>query len=280
MPSWFERRLLQVGQEVDEAGSRQLPEPELRGGQRQEEEQAPPDLTYEPHTVPLWEPLPGVADIISCDSEHALVELCGRRLRLDLRFPATEIEPFFSGGCWAGSVVWTASLVLCDVIAKATNTANAAATADDGSTASSLPSQLLSVRGCRVLELGAGCGIPGLLAHLLGARTVLLTEQPTVASLLERTVEGHFARAVEDGRLGAASLDWAAIANHQSSFDSSFPAWCRRPENQPGAGATENGGAQENQPCAQQYVGKSQSCMVNTVLVGRRCSGVGCDTLQ
>ena len=59
---------------------------------------------------------------------------------LDLRFPADEIEPIFSGGCWAGSVVWSASLVLCDVIAQAAaaDAADADATNDatnDGSTA-------------------------------------------------------------------------------------------------------------------------------------------------
>ena len=56
---------------------------------------------------------------------------------LDLRFPADEIEPIFSGGCWAGSVVWSASLVLCDVIAQAA-AADADATNDatnDGSAA-------------------------------------------------------------------------------------------------------------------------------------------------
>ncbi len=90
---------------------------------------------------------------------------------LDLRFPAEDIEPLFSGGCWAGSVVWSASLVLCDVVAQAA----AADDREDGSGRRVLP----RIRGRRVLELGAGCGLPSLTAYLSGAGAVLLTEQPT-----------------------------------------------------------------------------------------------------
>ena len=87
------------------------------------------------------------------EERTALVEVMGRRMVLDLRFPADEIEPIFSGGCWAGSVVWSASLVLCDVIAQAAAAAapaaaDTAATNDatnDGSTAPG--SKLPAIRG-------------------------------------------------------------------------------------------------------------------------------------
>ena len=100
-----------------------------------------------------------------------MVEILGRQMLLDLRFPAEDIEPMFSGGCWAGSVVWSASLVLCDVIAQAA----AADDREDGSARRVLP----RIRGRHVLELGAGCGLPSLTAYLSGAGAVLLTEQPT-----------------------------------------------------------------------------------------------------
>lgn len=106
--------------------------------------------------------------LASCE---ALVEILGRQMLLDLRFPAEDIEPLFSGGCWAGSVVWSASLVLCDVIAQAA----AADDREDSSGRRVLP----RIRGRRVLELGAGCGLPSLTAYISGASAVLLTEQPT-----------------------------------------------------------------------------------------------------
>ena len=120
----------------------------------------------------------------------ALVEILGRQLLLDLRFPAEDIEPLFSGGCWAGSVVWSASLVLCDVIAQAavadsTGTVAMGSPIDgsgDGSNGGEGDGSqrlLPRIRGSRVLELGAGCGLPSLTAYLSGAAEVLLTEQPT-----------------------------------------------------------------------------------------------------
>jgi hypothetical protein len=62
--------------------------------------------------------------------------------------------------------------------------------------------------------------------HLLGARQVLLTEQPTVASLLQRAVDSHFGGAAAAGRLGAAALDWEEVVG-RGSYDRAFPAWCR-----------------------------------------------------
>ena len=181
--------------------------------------------------APLFDDSAGATQVISCDYEHALVKILGRELRLDLRFPSDEIEPMFSGGCWAGSVVWSASLVLCDVIAEA---AAAPATESPDDNGSGLP----VLRGRRVLELGAGVALPSLTAHLAGAGAVLLTEQPTVASLLQRTVADHFPTASPDlsgdyaGWIAATSLDWTEVAaaagdGSAAGYKTEWPEACR-----------------------------------------------------
>ena len=71
--------------------------------------------------------------------------------------------------------------------------------------------RLPAIRGRRVLELGAGCGLPGLAAHMSGASMTLLTEQPKVTAILDRTIAAHFAQAAAEGTLAAAPLDLSLI---------------------------------------------------------------------
>ena len=44
-----------------------------------------------------------------------IFSLLGRReIAFDLRFNEDQLEPMFSGGTWAGTCVWSASLLLAD----------------------------------------------------------------------------------------------------------------------------------------------------------------------
>ena len=200
--SWFERRQREAEAQAEKQAAAMAAAAAADADERAAARQAAAALSARTNSVPATQLTPSsVARVLSCDGEHADVELCGRRLTLDLRFPAEELEPIFSGGTWAGSVVWAASLALCDFIHEAASQESAS-----GLGFKSLP----SMRGKRVLELGAGVGLPGLAAHLCGADTVLLTEQPPLDALLQRTVAEHFANAYQGGQLAAATLDWAA----------------------------------------------------------------------
>ena len=61
--------------------------------------------------------------------------------------------------------------------------------------------------GMRVLELGSGLGLPGLLAAKLGAQSVILTDcLPRVLENLQRTVKLNELASVASAHM----LDWVA----------------------------------------------------------------------
>jgi len=94
-------------------------------------------------------------------------------LALDLRLAPDDLEPVFSGAAWAGTVLWRAAAILADRALLA-------------------PATRISVEGRSVVELGAGLGVPGMVAARLGASRVALTEQPSLVELLERNAAANF----------------------------------------------------------------------------------------
>jgi predicted nicotinamide N-methyase len=81
-----------------------------------------------------------------------------RQICFSLTLQAVDIEPLFSGAAWAGTVVWPACIYLANYLCR----------------------QRKGLK--RVIELGSGLGVPGIVAGLLGAESVWLTEQDPLVS--------------------------------------------------------------------------------------------------
>jgi predicted nicotinamide N-methyase len=116
----------------------------------------------------------------------SVVRVGHAEISFELTLPPDAIEPLFSGAAWAGTVIWQASLFLANY--------------------------LQSERRCHgrlVLELGAGVGVPGIVAGMLGAKRVILTEQPPLDELLGRNIAKIF-RDDEKlmSRYSIMTLDW------------------------------------------------------------------------
>ena len=74
--------------------------------------------------------------------------------------------------------------------------------------------QLPSIENCNVLEVGAGCGLGGLVAAKCGAAKVCLTEKIDLIDLLEQEVEVNKLQATVSVR----ELDWLHESIEQFDF--------------------------------------------------------------
>lgn len=110
-------------------------------------------------------------------------------LRLTLTLAEDEIEPIFSGAAWAGTVVWEAARDLAESLLA-------------GKHAKAVAS------GATVVEVGAGIGMPGMLAARLGARRVVLTEQDQLVRLLGLNIAANFGP--EHRQISCETLSWSA----------------------------------------------------------------------
>ncbi len=83
----------------------------------------------------------------------------------DLHLPATIYSEEISG-----QRLWEGSLLLCDYLAKSS------CCNEDVASTEGVREATLDLGGKSVLELGAGTGVVGMLAHTLGARPVVMTD--------------------------------------------------------------------------------------------------------
>ncbi|CAH0479451.1 unnamed protein product [Peronospora belbahrii] len=95
------------------------------------------------------------------------VQVIDKDLHLTLVMQADELAPLFSGAAWAGTFLWDAAVHL----ARRFLTDYRHHLQD--------PTNSL-----RVLELGAGIGVPGMAARVAGAKHVVLTEQNELLRLM------------------------------------------------------------------------------------------------
>ncbi|KAH3759360.1 hypothetical protein Pelo_8838 [Pelomyxa schiedti] len=76
--------------------------------------------------------------------------------------------------------------------------------------ASALGDGTILVGGKRVLELGAGCGLPGILCSLMNARRVVLTDfDSDVLEVLNKNVAMNSVRIPESCEVNVCKLDWS-----------------------------------------------------------------------
>lgn len=98
------------------------------------------------------------------------------------------ISPLFKDGTWTGSLIWDSAVHTCELMLS------------DGAWRQTM-------RGATVLELGCGLGLPGWVAHLLGARKVLLTDRGAIADLVRDAIAAN--PSPPEQQLCAAEFCWS-----------------------------------------------------------------------
>ncbi|KAG9442003.1 hypothetical protein H6P81_017857 [Aristolochia fimbriata] len=111
------------------------------------------------------------------------LDACGRHLTI-LQSPSSMSTPGVTG-----AVMWDSGLVLAKFLEHAVDTG------------------MLLLQGKKVVELGAGCGLVGCIAALLGAK-VILTDLPDRLKLLKKNVEANVEESYSPGEATVAELEW------------------------------------------------------------------------
>ena len=129
-------------------------------------------------------------------------------LKLDLTFPEFAMEPIFSGGAWAGTVVWSAAQVLADGLREMAGSGPGTLfSREEAAKLPGLPQGKL-FSDMTVLELGSGVGFPSTVAAYLNAKTVVMTEQPPLDDLLLKNAATNLPVQLGEGRVQVHCLDW------------------------------------------------------------------------
>ena len=136
----------------------------------------------------------GIETGISCSFDGC------RTLQLSTLLEEQDIAPIFSGAEWAGTRVWHAAIRLLDYMYNEKfSKDNIAYSIMNGKSRPSL------------LELGCGLGVPGMIASLRGATTVL-SDQENLLDQLRRNLENNFTTEELFGSnsiIKACTLDWS-----------------------------------------------------------------------
>ncbi|CAK5211097.1 unnamed protein product [Aphanomyces euteiches] len=126
-------------------------------------------------------------DSVRVIEERIRIGVRDKELDLTLLLDEDELAPLFAGAAWAGTLVWDAAVVLANHVLNH-----------------------VPLESKRVLELGAGIGVPGMVAGVLGAANVMITEQPELVPLLRTNLRRNASNF--SSSVSAAELSWGRDA--------------------------------------------------------------------
>jgi predicted nicotinamide N-methyase len=126
-------------------------------------------------------------------------------LQISTLLQPQDLAPLFDGAQWAGTRVWHAAIAAIHYLVSTSTITSST----------------------RILELGAGLGVPGMVLHSLYKCPVLLTDQESIISQLQQNVQDNFTCTLDTDniRIQARPLSWSqdAIAlllkREQEDFD-------------------------------------------------------------
>ncbi|GJP47958.1 hypothetical protein CLOM_g7125 [Closterium sp. NIES-68] len=147
------------------------------------------------------------------------IEACGQVLDM-LQSPSCLVRPGVTG-----SVLWDSGVVLAKALEHLADSAR------------------LPIRGSRCLELGAGCGLVGIVAALLGASHVHITDQFDRLRLLHRNVCHNLLPSHPLSAPSSSSSSHFHSHSHSHGSSSSHHASARKAPSSSGSGGGSGGGA-------------------------------------
>mmetsp|Transcript_21582 Transcript_21582/g.31924 ORF Transcript_21582/g.31924 Transcript_21582/m.31924 type:complete len:265 (+) Transcript_21582:104-898(+) len=120
---------------------------------------------------------------ISVQWHHSM----SRSLYLSTVLEQSELAPLFAGAQWAGTRVWHAAIAMIEYLVDNHK-------------------DILSSPDSRLLELGCGLGVPGMIVHEIFQTKTYLTDQESIMSQLKKNIQSNFSRSTD---IHALPLSWS-----------------------------------------------------------------------